>query len=468
MWRKLVLSASAVAFASVAGAADAPRDAPGLEVTIYNANLALVRDARQMDIGKGRQRLEFKDVSSDIRPETVTLAADGVDIVEQNYDFDLLTPSKLMEKAVGQQIQIVRTNPGNGQQVTETATVLAANEGVVLKIGDRIEVLRDDGVPTRVIFDKVPENLRARPTLSVTVDSDRAGARLATLSYLTTGLSWKADYVALFDDAGGKLDLQGWVTLTNSSGAPFVDADTKLVAGEVQLSGGPGYQSYQPPYNPSPGMVRGGTESNTGPGRALGDYYIYSLPERTTIAQNQTKQVSFLDATGVTAHKVYQWNAAQLVTATEPSHAVTAVDFSNSSGGGLGSGLPAGVVRIYERDSNGAPKFVGETAIGHTPQGSELALKFGDAFDVTVQPTLTAETRVSSTRTRYAMSYLIRNAKADAVTVEVRQSGYWGRNTKVISESLPSRSIDAYTLGWSVPVPANGQTVLTSVVETGW
>ena len=460
MWRKLVLSASLVAFAGVASAAEAP----GLEVTIYNADLALVRDARQMDIGKGRQRLEFKDVSSDIRPETVTLAADGVDIVEQNYDFDLLTPSKLMEKAVGQQIQIVRTNPGNGQQVTETATVLAANEGVVLKIGDRIEVLRDDGVPTRVIFDKVPENLRARPTLSVTVDSERAGTRQATLSYLTTGLSWKADYVALFDDAAGKLDLQGWVTLTNSSGTSFVNADTKLVAGEVQLSGG----GYQPPYNPSPGMVRGGTERNNGPGRALGDYYIYSLPERTTIAQNQTKQVSFLDANGVSARKVFEWNAAELVTATEPSHAVTAVDFANSSGGGLGSGLPAGVVRIYERDAAGAPKFVGETEIGHTPQGSELSLKFGDAFDVTVQPTLTAETRVSSTRTRYAMSYLIRNAKAQAVTVEVRQSGYFGRNTKVISESLPSRPVDAYTLGWSVPVPANGQTVLTSVVETGW
>ena len=215
MWRKLVLSASALAAASVASAAESP----GLEVTIYNADLALVRDVRQMDIGKGRQRLEFKDVSSDIRPETVTLAADGVDIVEQNYDFDLLTPSKLMEKAVGQQIQIVRTNPGNGQQVTETATVLAANEGVVLKIGDRIEVLRDDGVPTRVIFDKVPENLRARPTLSVTVDSDRMGARLATLSYLTPGLGWRADYVALYNEADSKIDVQGWVTLTNSSGA---------------------------------------------------------------------------------------------------------------------------------------------------------------------------------------------------------------------------------------------------------
>src|ERR1700733_13915361 len=166
MWRKAqwtsLWAASVAALALPAWA----QPGPGLEVTIYNGDLALVRDARQLDITKGRQRLEFKDVSSAIRPETVTLSADGVDIVEQNFDFDLLTPTKLMEKAVGQPGQIVRPNPGTGAQVPETATVLAANEGVVLRIGDRIEVLRDDGVPTRVIFDHIPDNLRARPTLS--------------------------------------------------------------------------------------------------------------------------------------------------------------------------------------------------------------------------------------------------------------------------------------------------------------
>jgi hypothetical protein len=460
MLRKILLAGVALSLASIAHAADGP----GLEVTIYNADLALVQDARQLDIAKGRQRLEFKDVSSAIRPETVSLTADGIDIVEQNFDYDLLTPSKLMEKAVGQQVTIVRTNPGTGAQVTEVATVLAANEGVVLKIGDRIEVLRDDGVPTRVIFDKVPQNLRAQPTLSVTVDSDHAGARLAKLSYLTTGLSWKADYVALFDEPNGKLDLQGWITLNNQSGTPFVDADTKLVAGQVQVAGNGG-ASY---YNPTEGVTSAGTETNTGPGKALGDFYIYSLPERTTIQPSQTKQVGFLDAQGVTAHRVYQWNAYDLISASEPAHAVVGVDFSNSTGGGLGSGLPAGTVRIYQRDASGSPKFVGEAPIGHVPQGSELLLKMGEAFDVTVQPTLVAASAVNSHRTRYSMSYVLRNAKSEPVTVELRQSGYWGRDTKVISESLPSRRIDAFTLGWSAPVPANGQTTLTSVVETGW
>jgi hypothetical protein len=465
MPRKLIYAVSLAALTALtAGAAHAATAAPGLAVTIYSNNQALVDDARQMDIGTGRQRLEFRDVSSAIRPETVSLSADGVAIVEQNFDYDLLTPSKLMEKAVGQQVRIVRTNPGNGQEVTETATVLSANEGVVLRIGDRIEVLRDDGAPTRVIFDKVPDNLRARPTLSVTVQSDHAGARVADLSYLTTGLAWRADYVALFDEKANRLDLQGWITLTNQSGTAFPDARTQLVAGAVRLNG----QGQDETPEPTDGMVQAGTEARTGPGEALGDFYIYTLPERTTIAQNQTKQVSFLNALGVAARKVYQFNMPAFASAENPAAAAVVVDFANSQAGGLGAGLPAGIIRVYQRDVAGDPKFVGENQIGHTPQGSELAVKIGDAFDVTVQPTLVSSEAVSKRRTRYSVSYKIRNARSTPVTVEVRQGGLWGRETTVIRESLASRKIDAFTLGWSVPVAANGETIVTAQVETGW
>src|SRR6476661_8073293 len=182
-------------------------------VTIYNGDLALVQDTRQLDIPAGRSRQEFPDVSAQIRPETVTLSGAGVGIVEQNFDFDLLSPQALMEKAVGETITLVRTNPATGAEVRERARVLAANGGVVLQIGDRIEVLRDDGLPVRVIFDKVPENLRARPTLSVTVQADGGGPRPVALTYLTPGLGWSADYVALFDEANSRMDVQGWVTL---------------------------------------------------------------------------------------------------------------------------------------------------------------------------------------------------------------------------------------------------------------
>ena len=434
-----------------------------VSVTIYNSDLALVEDARPLDLKAGRQKLEFKDVSAQIRPETVSLSAPGVAILEQNFDYDLLTPSKLMEKAVGQQVRIVRTNPGDGKETTEVATVLAANEGVVLKIGDRIEVLRDDGVPTRVIFDKVPETLRARPTLSVNVEAASAGPRQAKLSYLTSGLSWKADYVAMFDEAKSALDLQGWITLSNTSGTAFENAKTQLVAGEVnQLSQNNGYR---PPRRGTPGVISAGTESGTG--ERVADYYLYPLPERTTIAANQNKQVGFLSAQGVAAKKVYEVREGWFVSQGEPAKAVVAIQFSNAKLAGLGSQLPAGTMRVYMRDAAGDPKFVGENAIGHTPAGSELSIKIGDAFDVSSQATLVSETRVSKTRSRYEMKYLLRNAKDQPVTVELRQGGLW-RDGEVKAESFKSRRIDARTLGWSVPIPANGETTLTFTVETGW
>src|SRR5271168_2497429 len=217
-----------------------------LSVTIYTDDLALVQDRRDIEIKAGRQRLEFQDVSAEIRPETASLTAADIGIVEQNFDFDLLTPAKLMEKAVGHEVTIVRVNPATGAETREQAEVLATNGGVVLKIGQRIEVLRDDGLPVRVIFDKVPDNLRARPTLSVTITGGHPGTRPAALSYLTPGLGWKADYVALFNEGDSKIDVQGWVTLTNSSGVTYDNAQTLLVAGSPAQADGGRPANYRP------------------------------------------------------------------------------------------------------------------------------------------------------------------------------------------------------------------------------
>jgi hypothetical protein len=462
MPRSLLAAAAAAALlAPAAQAADPPQK---LSLTVYTSDLALVQDVRTLDIPAGRSRQEFKDVSARIRPETVSLSAAGVAIVEQNFDYDLLTPDKLMEKAVGQQVQIVRVNPGNGQQTTEAATVLSANNGVVLKIGDRIEVLRADDIPTRVIFDKLPENLRARPTLSVTVDSARAGPRAATLSYLTHGLSWKADYVALFDEAPGKLDLQGWVTLQNSSGADYKEAAVQLVAGDVNLSGG----NLRPYYPPRGGVRAAGVEvaGPNGP-QSVADYYLYPLPTRTTVAQNQTKQVSFLDARGAVARKGYAYRAYGFQTLEEPAAVDVAVEFANSNAAGLGHQLPAGVVRVYVKDAAGEPKFVGENRIDHTPQGSDISVKIGEAFDVTVQPTVVSQAKSGKHRSRYEMSYRVRNARSQPVTVTIRQGGL-GRDGEIEAESLKSRRIDAYAAAWDVPVPAHGETVLTFTADAGY
>ncbi|MGZ3277418.1 MAG: DUF4139 domain-containing protein [Caulobacteraceae bacterium] len=453
---------AAVSAAGVAGAAEPARsqasgvaepkpDNQRLAITIYNGGQALVQDVRSLDLPAGRQRIELREVSNQIEPASVSLSAPDLGIVEQNFDFDLLTPSKLMEKAVGKQVQIVRTNPGNGQQVTETATVLAANEGVVLKIGDRIEVLRDDGTPTRVIFDGVPQNLRARPTLSVTVDSAKAGRRDAALTYLTRGLDWRADYVAVFDEKASRLDFQGWITLINQTSTTFADVKTDLVAGSPQGGGGP-----------IRGVVRGGTEASNA--QQVGDTYFYPLKERTTIAANQQKQVGFIEADKVAAQRVYQYRASGFNSSATPIHADAVLQFSNSRASGLAAPLPAGAVRIYMRDTDGALKLIGESAIGHTPQGSDLSLRTGEAFDITAKPTLESRTPVDKRRTRYAMSYVVANAKSEPVTVQLRQVAY-APNLKVLTESLKSQRISAYELRWDVPVPAQGETKLTFEVE---
>jgi len=456
--RKWLLAASVLAIAATAQAQVAPAPARKLSVTIYNSGQSLVEDARTLDMTAGRQRLEFKDVSPQIRSETVSLSAPGIGIVEQNFDYDLLSPDTLMEKAVGQQVRIVRTNPGNGQQVTETATVLAANQGVVLQIGDRIEVLRDDGLPTRVIFDKVPPNLRARPTLSVTVDAAGAGPRETRLSYLTSGLGWRADYVALFDEKSGRMDMTGWITLTNTSGTGYENADIQLVAGQVSGMG-------RPTPRPRGGPVTSaGTQSGQG---ALADYYLYTLPERTTIAQNQTKQVSFLDVLQTPATKVYRVDLGGFTSQEQPISANVMLDFT--AGGGVSSSpqMPAGVIRVYVRDAGGNPKFIGENTIPHTPAGSDLSVQTGNAFDVTLQPTVVSQERISDERTRYVVTYLVRNARPEPVVVNVRQSGF-GRRAKLLKEDIASRSLNSTTRAWDVPVAANGETTLTVSFENGY
>ena len=447
--RRLLMSAAALALAGAAHAADQPQ----VSLTVYNSDLALVQDVRELNPPAGRSKIEFKDVSASIRPETATLSGKGLSVVEQNFDYDLLTPQKMMEKAVGKQVQIVRTNPGTGQQTTETATVLAVNEGVVLKVGDHIEILREDGVPTRVIFDSIPDNLRANPTLSVTVDADGAGPRQATLRYLTNGLSWQADYVAQFDEKRGAADLQGWVTLTNKSGTSFKDAATQLVAGDFNLvhSETEYVQRQRNAARTNAGMV----------GASGADYYVYPLSEHVTVADNQTKQVGFLDLHGVATTKGYRFDAYGFDSLTDPRHVDVVLKIANTA-----AALPAGIVRVYMRDDAGDAKFVGEARIDHTPAGSTLSIKTGQAFDVTVTPTVMASDKSAKTRTHYSMSYLFRNARPEPVTVEFSQPGL-GRDGKVDAESLPSRRIDADTLGWSVSVPANGETNLTFTVDTG-
>ena len=488
----LGVAAVVLAWSGIAHAESAQGD---ISVTIYNNDLALVQDVRQVNLPVGRSRQEFPDVSAQIRPETVTLSGEGFGIVEQNFDYDLLSPVAMMEKAVGQTVTLLRTNPATGADTRERATVLAANGGVVLRIGDRVEVLRDDGLPVRVIFDSIPPNLRARPTLSVTLDAQRAGPRPLTLSYLTPGMGWKSDYVALFDETAGKIDLQGWITLSNNTGTSFANSRALLVAGNV----GPIQQS-KPVYGGSGKRPLGnqpGTESTSG--EQLGDLHIYPIEGRTTIANAQTKQVSFLDVSGVPARKGYEFRNGWLGASDEAESVSSILKFSGARSGGVGDALPAGTVRVYMRDARRQAQFIGESDIPHTPGGSLLALRTGDAFDVKVQPVVdkrdtitgdewerysrwkvtysdgrTAEAFAERPKTYYRtqMRYVVSNARPVPVTVDVVQGGlnswWWWRDLRVPEESIKGNQDNADERRWEVLVPANGKTELTVTFLTPW
>lgn len=465
-----VLAVSPAAAQTAPAAQDGSGGPDAVSLTIYNQNIALVEDTRSLNVPAGRSRREFPGVSASIRPETVGLSGRGLSVVEQNFDYDLLTPDKLMQSAVGDEIGIVRTNPGSGAQETQRARVLAANQGVVLAVDGHIEVLRDDGVPTRVIFDEVPANLRPRPTLSVTLDAEGAGRRDVTLTYLTTGLQWKADYVARFDEAAGKLDLTGWITLTNQSGVTFTGADTRVVAGDVALVANDPYGG-RGGYRPAPPRAVRGDGTEQGSAQGLADVYVYPLPEPVTVANNQTKQVGLIDVAGVPASKRYLFETFNFTTETEPRAADVAVVFSNSRASGVGTQLPAGVARVYVNDVNGEPRFIGEDQVAHTPAGSDIVITTGQAFDVTVQPRVISSASEPTggywiSRTRFQMEYTVRNARSEATTVEVRQHGL-GRDTRLSAQSIEGVLQDDDTIVWRVPVPANGETKLTATIVTG-
>lgn len=473
-------------FAAAAQTAPQPSAQGDVAVTIYNNGQALIQDIRNLTLVRGVNRQEFPDVADRIRPETVRLSIAGASIIEQNFDYDLLSPTALIQKAVGQTITIVRTNPATGVETRERAKVLAANGGVVLQIGANIEVLRDDGLPVRVVYDSLPPNLRARPTLSISLEVGAAGTRPGTLSYLTTGLGWNADYVALFDEGKSTIDVQGWVTLKNDNNVAFTNAETVLVAGS------PG-EGRNGDAGIAPGTLSG-TQTST---RArLGDFYLYPVGRRITIAPNQQKQVSFLSVNGVPARKIYAFTNGWLSAPKEAASATTVLSFSSSKDGGLGDALPAGTVRVYIRDSKGQPQFIGENRIDHTPMGSTLAIPTGLAFDVKVKPTVVKREKIQTdewqrtekyrisingekptvvvrddtvTYWRTSMAYTLTNARPDPVTVELVQAGLdddgW-HDTRVSNESLTGeqRSLDERV--WKVTVPGNGATTLTVDFDT--
>jgi hypothetical protein len=441
----------------------AAADREAVAVTVYNDDLALVKERRHVDLPAGLSRLSLREVAAQMRPETALLRAVSghpLSLVEQNFDFDLLTPQKLLEKYVGREVTVIRPHPTSDAERREKATVLAAGEGTVLRFADRIET----GVPGRLAFDSVPANLRDRPTLSVLLEA-AGGKQSVELSYLTGGLAWKADYVANLSTDGKSLDLNGWVTLTNRSGAGFDNTTLQLVAGTVNRVRAPEQRMYSMPA-PSPvARAVGATQE------ALMDYHLYSFERPTSIADNQTKQLALLSAGAVPVRReyllagndyYYRERYGQIGQKLKPA---VFLEFENK-GGQLGKPLPAGIVRVYARDSKGAAQFVGEDRIAHTAKNEKLKLRLGEAFDITAERTQTGFKKLADNLVESSYRIDLRNAKDEAVTVKVQEPlpGDW----EVVQESQKHSKESARIAAWNVAVPAGGAAVLEYVVRVKW
>jgi hypothetical protein len=437
-----------------------------VNVTIYNSNLALVHDRRHISLHKGENRIAWRDVSANLDGTSSlvqSLTSPGtVSLLEQNFDFDLLKPSALLEKAVGHTVIVVRDLPRPGQKPREEAKLLSTTEGLILQYPDRIETSL--GPYERIVYSSLPPNLRDRPTLVLDLASARESAEDIDLSYLTSGLGWHAEYVGQVSPNEDKLDLSGLVTLTNTSGTTYSNAHLQLVAGNVNAPAPDEakMRAVSDTYEVSAGSVR---QEN------YFEYHLYTLARTTTIADNQTKQVGFLTAHAIQIHKSLELRGgADYYRTEEPDlgaklPVATYISFLNKNGD-LGVPLPGGLVRLYKNDSRGTSLFLGADRIDHTPKNETVRLHVGDSFDVTARKKQTNFHIVKDTGTYiYDSAYeiVLGNAKDQAVDVLVVEPipGEW----HMLKESQPHQKSSSVTASWLVHVPAGAHKTLTYTVR---
>jgi len=442
-----------------------------MEVTVYNQDLGLVKDHREIEFAEGRSTIRFTDVAAQIDPTSVHFKSvtdpDAVSILEQNYQFDLVDRAKLMQKYLGREVEIVRYDQDGKEVERLKGTLLGAEGGVpgVVKVGDEI-VLNPQGT---VILPALPEGLIVKPTLVWDVSAEKAGKHEVELSYLTHGLTWAADYVAVINADDTATDLNGWVTLNNTSGARYPDAKLKLIAGDVRV-----VQEQMA----RPMMMERAAEAPAGMGggfqeQPFFEYHIYALQRPTTIAENETKQVSLLSAPGVQVKKLYIFDPS--VAPVSPSarpdsderKVQVKIEVENSEAKGLGMPLPKGKVRVYKADPDGSLQFVGEDMIDHTPRDEKVRLHIGDAFDLVGERKQMRDEPLGDRARRIQVEISLRNHKENETVSITAVEHLWGDWT-IDQSNVEAVRKDASTAEFTVDVPAGGEKTISYTATIKW
>jgi hypothetical protein len=446
------------------------KDQTDLSITVYNSNLALVRDVRQLHLRAGTFPLHFEDVAASINPATVHLRSitdpTKLSVLEQNYEYDLLDPQKLLQKYVGREVTLVRAEEeSNSTKYTETKAILLSDNGApVWKIGNEIVT----GMPSDSYrFPDLPDNLYSRPTLIWTLDNTGAPTQSVEASYLTGNIQWKADYVLTVGRDEKAADLDGWVTLTNNSGASYDNATLQLVAGQVN--------QVSPPMNGRMMEMQTATAAAAPPmtQENFSEYHLYTVTRRTSIHDNESKQISLLNGTNIPITKSlvvepqpYFFRNSQGMGNPISEPVMVYYNFKNDQKSGLGMPLPAGTVRVYQADTKGNIQFAGEDNIQHTPKDESLRIHVGNAFDVVCERKQMDYKKIANNVFEMEYQITLRNHKDGPVTVDVREpiGGDW----EVENSNFPSTKLDATTIGFQIPVEKDGTATLDYRVRVKW
>jgi len=440
------------------GAQTTLEDQTDVAVTVYNNDVALVRDRRKVKLFPGEVTLRFADVAQQIRPETVSLGSlsdpGRLHILEQNYEFDLMSPGKLMEKYVGKAVRLVNFSTEIGFEQVE-AELLSVNESPIYRVGNEIFL----GHPGNVVLPEIPSNLVAKPSLIWLLDNNGTDHEIE-VAYLTGGIQWRADYVVNLAKDEGHMDLTGWVTLVNQSGATYTDAQLKVVAGEVNVVREEMDMAF------AGGRMKAMAAPMPEPMReeSFAEYHLYTLPRRTTIKENQSKQVNLLQAVNIAVKKIYEFRGdasfySQRMPPLEKQNASVFLTFANEEKNSLGIPLPAGVMRVYQEDSEGMRQFAGEDSIRHTPKDEEVRLRLGEAFDVVGERTQTDYQRIAENVNEAAFEIKVRNHKEGDIEIDIVEPmfGDW----KILDSSHEFVKKDAQTAIFRVKAPKDGETTVS-------
>jgi len=436
-------------------------DQTGVAVTIYNVNLGLVKDQRSIILPDGSGELKFMDVASQIIPASVYIKSlvnpDSLRVLEQNYEYDLLNPQKLLDKYVAKEVKLYSRNPYTEREEIVTATLLSNNGGPIFRIGDEITF----GHPGRIIFPGMPENLISKPTLVWLIENSLRSPQKVEASYLTNGINWRADYVVTLNDKDTEADLSGWVTIDNKSGAIYKDARLQLVAGDVNR--------VKDEYEYQDKMMRvAEMAAKAAPQfkeEEFFEYHLYTLQRPSTIKENQTKQISLVTADSVPVRKELLYHGAAYYYHNRYGEAITNqkvgvfVEIENKKEHNLGIPLPKGTVRVYKQDAEGGLQFVGEDSIDHTPKDEKVRVKLGDAFDVVGSRRQTDWKKIASDTYEAAFEISLRNHKKEDVVVKVIEPipGDW----TMLSSSQDYKKSEAFTAEFNIPVPKDKETKIT-------